>query len=197
MGSKLFWRYWPRSELHPMRRDVLGASALQKPVVLDAHPAQPMNTKKWLGLAGWLLLCYAVSFVASQFQPGPWFDTLAKPSWNPPSWVFGPVWGVLYGLMGLAAWRVWWMAGGFREAGAALGTFLVQLGLNGLWSGLFFGAHAVGWAFVDIVVLWLAILATTILFWRRSTLAGALLLPYLAWVGFAAALNGAIWQLNA
>lgn len=153
--------------------------------------------RKWIGLAGWLLLCYAVAFVASQFEPGVWFEQLNKPAWNPPDWVFSPVWGVLYTLMGVAAWLVWWKAGGFRQATGPLGLFLAQLLLNGLWPGLFFGAQAVGIAFAEIVVLWLAILATTVAFWRRNTTAGVLMLPYLAWVGFATALNYSIWQLNA
>lgn len=151
----------------------------------------------WLGLGGWLLLCYAVAFVASQFEVGAWYAQLEKPPWNPPSWVFGPVWTVLYTLMGVAAWIVWHRSGGVRFARVPLGLFLFQLVLNGLWSALFFGLHRPGLAFAEIVVLWGAILATTIAFWRRQSTAGLLLLPYLAWVTFAGVLNAAIWQLNA
>ncbi|RMH58211.1 MAG: tryptophan-rich sensory protein, partial [Bacteroidetes bacterium] len=100
----------------------------------------PMPQKRtWLGLAGWLLLCYAVAFVASQFEVDAWYAQLQKPPWNPPAWVFGPVWTVLYTLMGIAAWVVWHRSGGIRFARVPLGLFLLQLVLNGLWSALFFG----------------------------------------------------------
>ena len=125
-----------------------------------------------------------------------WYPTLAKPSFNPPSWVFGPVWTMLYILMGIAAFLVW--RKGLATAGvrSALSLFGVQLALNGLWSFLFFGLHSPGWALAEIVVLWLAIVATLVAFWRLTTAAGWLLAPYLAWVSFAAVLNGSIWALN-
>lgn len=125
-----------------------------------------------------------------------WYPTLVKPSFNPPSWVFGPVWTMLYLMMGIAAFLVW--RKGLETAGVqgALSLFVVQLALNGLWSILFFGLQSPGWALAEIVVLWLAIVATLVAFWRLTAAAGWLLAPYLAWVSFAAVLNGSIWVLN-
>jgi tryptophan-rich sensory protein len=152
------------------------------------HPA--------VGLVLWVAVSMSAGLVGSQFMPGAWYAGLAKPSWNPPSWVFAPVWSTLYVMMGVAAWLVWRKAG-FSGARLPLVLFLVQLVLNALWSYLFFGAHRPDLAFADIVALWLVILATTVGFWRISTPAGVLLVPYLAWVGFASALNLQLWRLNA
>lgn len=155
-----------------------------------------MNTgRKAFGLAGWLLASFAAGAIGSRFMPGPWYESLAKPSWNPPGAVFGPVWTVLYILMGVSAWLVWKRAG-FRAARAPLALFMIQLVLNALWSYLFFGLHHISAAFVDIVILWAAILAVTVLFWRKVRTAGILMLPYLAWVGFASFLNFTLWQMN-
>lgn len=151
------------------------------------HPA--------VGLILWVVVSMAAGWVGSRFMPGEWYAALAKPSWNPPSSVFAPVWSTLYILMGVAAWLVWRKVG-FAGAPVALGLFVFQLLLNVLWSYLFFGAHRPDLACVDIIVLWLVILATTIGFWRVSVPAGVLLLPYLCWVGFASALNLQLWQLN-
>mgnify|MGYP000117916113 CR=1 FL=1 len=154
------------------------------------------GARRWLGLAGWL----AVSFVpgvlgGTLWQAGAWYDTLAKPPWTPPSWTFGVVWPLLYLTMGIAAWLVWQRAG-WRNARTALTVFLVQLIPNTMWSWLFFGEQRIGWALVDIVVLWLLIVAAILLFRRHRRLAAALLLPYLAWVGYATTLNAAIWLMN-
>jgi tryptophan-rich sensory protein len=121
-----------------------------------------------------------------------WYPTIAKPAWTPPSWLFGPVWTILYAMMGVAAWLVW------RRVGwsGALVWFAIQLALNATWSPVFFGLHRLGLALVNIGLLWLAILGTTIAFWRVAPVAGGLFVPYLAWVSFATALNFAIWQLN-
>jgi len=148
-----------------------------------------------LGLVALLAICYGVAAVGAQFMPGAWYEQLAKPSWTPPSWIFGPVWTVLYGMMAVAAWLVW-KRHGVAGARWVLLLFAVQLALNGLWSWLFFGQENPGAAMVDIGALWLAILATILAFWRLSRLAAALLVPYLMWVSFAAALNFAIWRLN-
>jgi translocator protein len=150
---------------------------------------------RWLGLAFWLALPLLAGAFGSQFQPGAWYAALEKPPWNPPSWVFGPVWTVLYILMGVAAWLVWDRYRG--AAKVALGLFVVQVIFNALWSYFFFGAQAPGLAFGWIVLLWVLIVATLVLFWRARTVAGVLLLPYLAWVSFATVLNFALWQLNA
>ena len=125
-----------------------------------------------------------------------WYPTLVKPSFTPPAWVFGPVWTVLYVMMGVAAFFVWKQGFGSQGVKLALAVFAVQLALNGLWSILFFGLHAPGWALVEIVLLWLAIGVTIWAFWRVTPTAGALLLPYWAWVSFATVLNASLWWLN-
>ena len=125
-----------------------------------------------------------------------WYPTLIKPSFNPPAWVFGPVWTVLYIMMGVAAYLVWIRGIDTDGVRAALTMFGIQLALNALWSILFFGMRQPGWALVEIVVLWGAIGATVWLFWRVVPAAGALLLPYWAWVSFATVLNGSLWWLN-
>ena len=124
-----------------------------------------------------------------------WYAGLVKPAFQPPSWAFGVVWPILYALMGIAAWLVW-RVGGFRAARAALSLFLVQLAVNALWSWLFFAWHLGALAFVDILLLWVLVLATLVAFWRIRPLAGAMLVPYLLWISFAAALNLSVWQLN-
>jgi translocator protein len=149
---------------------------------------------RWIGLVVWIGLPLLAGAAGSQFQPGEWYAGLQKPTWNPPSWVFGPVWTTLYVLMGVAAWLVW-----DRHRGAAriaLTLFVVQLIANATWSWLFFGLQSPFLALIDIVILWLLIVATTIAFWRLRPIAGALLIPYLAWVTFATALNFQIWRLN-
>jgi translocator protein len=151
--------------------------------------------RSWLALVGWLVACYLTAAVGSAAgSPGPWYDALAKPSFNPPNWVFGPVWTVLYGMMGVAAWLVWRERHRIRTL--ALGLFAVHLVLNAAWSWFFFGLQDLQLAFAGIIVLWTAILTLTLLFWRIRPLAGALLLPYLAWVGFASFLNFTLWQMN-
>jgi benzodiazapine receptor len=143
------------------------------------------------------LACFLAAGLGSLFTMislGSWYTALAKPSWNPPSWVFGPVWTVLYAMMAVAGWLVW------RRGGAAirpaLRWFAVQLVLNVGWSAVFFGLQMPGPAFAEILVLWIAIAATLRTSWRVSRPAGILLVPYLLWVSFAAVLNFAIWRLN-
>lgn len=148
------------------------------------------------GLVLWLGVTFVAAFVGSRFMPGEWYGTLAKPSWNPPSWVFGPVWTLLYIMMAVAAWLVWRERGAAAGVTAALTMFVLQLVLNAAWSWLFFGRHTISGALLDIVALWLGIVVTIVLFWRVRPLAGALLLPYVAWVSFAAFLNYTLWQLN-
>lgn len=154
-----------------------------------------MTRHRVAGLVLWVLAALAAGWIGSRFTPGEWYAGLAKPSWNPPGSVFGPVWTVLYVLMGVAAWLVW-RRGGFAGARVALSLFLVQLTLNALWSWLFFGLQNPPLAFVEILVLWCAILATLVSFWKVRPAAGALLVPYLGWVSFAAALNLQLWRLN-
>ena len=156
-----------------------------------------MSAKQIVGLAGWLFVSFiaAAAGGAASVQAGPFYAQLMRPDWAPPASVFGPVWTVLYALMGIAAWLVW-RVGGFRAARFALTLFLVQLAVNALWSWLFFGWHRGALAFADILLLWVLIVATLMAFWRRSRFAGALLIPYLLWVTFASALNYSVWQLN-
>ena len=154
------------------------------------------TAKNILGLVGWLVVSFIAAWIGSRYMPGAWYASLAKPSWNPPNSVFGPVWTVLYVLMGIAAWLVWRKAG-FSGAGAALTLFVLQLALNALWSYLFFGRHRPDWAFFDIVALWAVILIVMVLFWRVDRIAGGLMAPYLVWVTFASYLNFALWRLNA
>lgn len=147
------------------------------------------------GLIAWLALCFSAAWFGAQFEPGAWYENLAKPAWTPHNQVFGPVWAVLYTLMSIAAWLVW-KRDGFEHARFALALFLLQLILNAVWSWLFFGLHRPAIALIEILMLWLAILITLIFFWRHRPLAGMLLVPYLAWVSIATALNFSIWQLN-
>ncbi len=125
-----------------------------------------------------------------------WYPTLVKPSFNPPAWVFGPVWTLLYIMMGVAAFLVWRRGLDTDGVRTALMVFAIQLVLNGLWSILFFGMRSPGWALAEIIVLWTAIGITTLLFWRVVPSAGLLLLPFWMWVSFAAVLNASLWWLN-
>lgn len=151
-----------------------------------------------LALPVWIavsLLAGALGGLATQSSVESWYPSLTKPTWNPPSWVFGPVWTLLYVLMGTAAWRVW-LRRSQPLARQGLVLFGVQLVLNALWSLLFFGLRAPGLAMAELVLLWLAVASTLGVFWRTDRFAGGLLIPYLAWITFAAFLNHAIWWLN-
>jgi tryptophan-rich sensory protein len=153
--------------------------------------------QQMMGLVAWLLVSFTAAAIggAASVQAGPFYTALQRPDWAPPPTIFGPVWTVLYVLMGIAAWLVW-RVGGLRGARSALTLFLVQLALNALWSWLFFGWHRGALAFADILCLWALLVATLISFWRIRPLAGALLVPYLLWVSFASVLNYSVWQLN-
>jgi translocator protein len=152
---------------------------------------------------GLLLLCIAVpliiGLIGSLFTlpeiPG-WYAGLQKPSFNPPAWIFGPVWTLLYILMGISLWLVIRDAAGGRPVQQAVALFAAQLAANLAWSILFFGLHLLIVAFVEIIVLLALIAATTIAFRRINTTAGWLLVPYLCWTGFATILTGAVWLLN-
>ena len=150
-----------------------------------------------LGLIGWFIVSFAVSAFGAiaSIEARSFYAGLVQPDWAPPGWLFGPVWTLLFALMAIAAWLVW-RNGGFRANRAALALFLVQLAFNALWSWLFFAWRLGGPAFADILLLWVLVLATLVAFWRVRPLAGALLVPYLLWVSFAAFLNYALWQLN-
>jgi tryptophan-rich sensory protein len=125
-----------------------------------------------------------------------WYATLVKPALNPPGWVFGPVWTLLYALMGVAAFWVWKKGWHKKEVRIALSLFILQLFLNVFWSFIFFGLHSPVWAFVNIILMWLAIVSTMIAFWKISRPAFYLLVPYVLWVTFAAYLNLTIMIIN-
>ena len=160
-----------------------------------SEPVRITGTRSWVALAGWLAFVFAASSTAVFVTTGGWYAELAKPVWNPPNRVIGPAWTVLYILMAVAAWRVW-RQGGWTRQKSALSLFVVQWSLNALWTPLFFGLQQPGWALAEILALLLAILATLRAFWRVDRPAGALLLPYAAWVSFATALNCTIWIMN-
>lgn len=137
-----------------------------------------------------------VGFMTSQ-DVNTWYPSLQKPAWNPPNWIFGPVWTILYGLIGLASWLIWRKRGGQeKQARSALIWYGLQLGLNFLWSVIFFGLRRPDLALLEIVLLWVAILVTMVKFARIDRLAAGLMIPYQLWVTFATALNGAVWWLN-
>jgi tryptophan-rich sensory protein len=155
------------------------------------------SSSKLLGLAGWLVVAFAAAAIGgvASANAGDFYTSLSRPPWAPPPWLFAPVWTLLYLLLGVAAWLVW-RERGFAGARMALTLFLIQLALNALWTWLFFAWRQGALAFVEILVLWVLILATAVAFWRIRPLAGALLLPYLLWVAFASALTWAVWQRN-
>ena len=164
---------------------------------MAAERHNPSPGRQVLALAVFFAACFGAAGLGSLFTAfslGSWYDALAKPSWTPPSWVFGPVWTLLYALMAIAGWLVWRHGG--DAAPPALGWFTAQLVLNVGWSAAFFGLRMPGLACLEILALWLAIAATLVASWRVSGLAALLLAPYLVWVSFAAILNVAIWRLN-
>ncbi|WP_210411685.1 TspO/MBR family protein [Rhodoferax sediminis] len=148
-----------------------------------------------LGLVAWLVLSFVAAGVGAiaSVEAASFYAQLMRPSWAPPASVFGPVWSVLYALMGVAAWLVWRERGATREA---LTLFVAQLAANALWSWLFFAWHQGALASAEVLVLLLLIAATIVAFWRIRRLAAVLMLPYLVWVSFASALTWSIWQSN-
>ena len=154
--------------------------------------------RRYLGLAGFLVLTLGVGFagrLATSSSPGEWYASLVKPPFNPPDWIFGPVWTTLYILMAIAAWRIWLTLPGPGRR-ISLAVFVLQLVLNLAWSVVFFGLQLPRVALAFLIAVFLAVLADTILFAQRDRLAAALMLPYLAWLGFAGYLNFGIVQLN-
>jgi tryptophan-rich sensory protein len=149
-----------------------------------------------------VVTCLAIGYfsgMATQSSIKTWFPTLVKPSFNPPNWIFAPVWSMLYIMMGIAAGLVWnrlELSNDKELVKKSLLFFAVQLGLNALWSVLFFGLRNPMLALIEIVLLWLMIYETYIKFGKIDKIAGYLFLPYLAWVSFASILNASIWWLN-
>ncbi|QTN33856.1 tryptophan-rich sensory protein [Akkermansiaceae bacterium] len=148
--------------------------------------------KQALALAGFVIVTFIAPLAAVWAPPGAWHAALAKPDWNPPGWIFGPVWTALYLLMAVAAWLVW-RREGWR---LALSLYAVQLALNAAWSPVFFGAKEIGWALAVILLLWCAVLATALAFARVNRASAWMFAPYLAWVSFAAFLNFTLWRMN-
>jgi tryptophan-rich sensory protein len=158
-----------------------------------------MKTKEIISLIVAIITCQAAGIVGSIFTASKiptWYKGLIKPALNPPSWVFGPVWTTLYLLMGIALYIIWKKGLSTEGVKFALTIFAVQLILNALWSIVFFNMENLGLALINIVLMWLSILWTIVLFYRLSPTAGLLLIPYILWVSFASYLNYAIWTLN-
>jgi translocator protein len=156
------------------------------------------TTRAIVGLVLWIGVSLAAGLIGNWLGGGgdaQFYQQLDRPPWAPPPWLFGPVWIVLYVLMGVAAWLVW-RERGFGRARFPLVLFLVHLIFNAAWTGIFFGLQRFGLAFAEILVLWALIVWLVVLFWRIRPLAGALLIPYLLWVTYAAALTYALWRMN-
>jgi tryptophan-rich sensory protein len=155
------------------------------------------RARDYAGLAAFIAINVAVSALggwATSKSVGTWYQALAKPAFNPPDWIFAPVWSALYLMIAIAGWRAWRRGGG--EVRSVLTVYAVQLALNLSWSFVFFGARLIGPALAVIAALLAAIVVNAFLFWRIDRTAGALLVPYAAWVSFAALLNAALWRLN-
>ncbi len=144
------------------------------------------------GLLPFVAACFVVALSGAVFRPGTWYEGLAKPWWRPPNWLFGPAWTVLYVCIAVSGWLAWRQAGW----GLPMTVYAVQLLLNACWSAVSFGMRRLDLAFGELILLWLSIALTALLFAPVSTAAAALLLPYLAWVTFAGVLNFTLWQMN-
>ena len=154
-----------------------------------------MDSSSLIALLGFIGACFLAGLGGTFFRPGDWYERLAKPAWRPPNRLFAPVWTILYFTIAVSGWLVWREAG-FAGAALPLAVYGLQLVLNAAWTPIFFGLHRPNLAFLDIVLVWLSIVATMLLFYPINAAAALLLLPYLVWVTFAAALNFDIWRLN-
>ena len=164
---------------------------------LRAYHVLMKNLWLVLGVVGCIVACQlagAIGVLTSPTGNSPWYRALAKPAFNPPGWIFGPVWTILYTMMGVSLWLL--LRVGWGEAKWAILLFVAQLLLNALWTPVFFRWHEIGWALAVVVAMELLIVATIAAAWPVSRPAGVLLLPYAMWVGFASVLNAAIWRLN-
>ena len=166
--------------------------------IIETSLDRPPRTRQVLGLIALVALCLAVGAIGGAVTDttvNTWYQTLRKPPFNPPNWIFAPVWTALYIAMAVAAWRVW-RRHGLRGAPSAMILFAIQLALNLCWSILFFGFRQIGLALVEIGLLLAGIFATALAFWAKDRFAAYLLVPYAAWVSFATVLNAALWRLN-
>ncbi len=148
-----------------------------------------------ISLLPFVAACSCAALSGALFRPGAWYERLDKPRWRPPNWLFAPAWTVLYLCIAVSGWLAWRQAG-VAAAPAAWTAYGVQLALNAGWSAVFFGLHRPGWALAELALLWLCIALTAALFAPISPAAAGLLLPYLAWVTFAGALNASLWRRN-
>lgn len=191
-------RFHPASVLsEALRGRTSGNNAANEREVISTQHSSPILQVAMLIL--FIGICFAaaaIGAIATNESVNTWYRTIARPAWTPPDWVFGPVWTNLYLMMAIAAWLVWRNAG-FRAARVPLGLFGLQLALNVGWSFIFFAWQSPGWAFAEILLLWVALAAAIVSFWGRSRVAAWLLVPYLCWSSFAAILNFTIWRLNA
>jgi len=172
-----------------------------KNVATPGRTFRSMRNNSILAITAGFILSFGACFIvaaigaAASLQAGTFYAELIQPDWAPPAAVFGPVWTLLYAMMAVSAWQIW-QRREVQLARTALAVFVLQLILNALWSWLFFAWHLGALSFLDITLLLLSVVVTVVLFWRIRPLAGLLLVPYLAWVAFASALNYRIWQLN-
>lgn len=166
---------------------------------VEVTPLENANSSsgkaRYLSLVAFVVLCFTVAGIGASFPPDDWYSKLKRPTYAPPNWVFGPVWTALYLMIAVAGWLVWRSCASSGKS-LALAAFCIQLVLNAGWSAIFFGLHQPGWALLEMLVLWFAISITIALFKRHSLAAAMLLVPYLAWVTFAAVLNYGFWSLN-
>lgn len=157
-----------------------------------------LDRGSWVSLIPFVVVCYAAAGIGSRItrsSVNTWYQELHRPEWTPPRWMFAPVWTILYLLMALSAWLVW-RDSAWATSRSALLLFAIQLVLNVMWSVVFFGLRQVGFAFGEILLLWMMVIATAVSFLSISLLAAWLLIPYLGWIGFASYLNFRIWQMN-
>ena len=199
LGRVYWYALYPLHQLMfaGMLREIAARAGSAQPSVREL-PRGRSGTAQVIGLLAWLVVCLAAAAAGALLTAtslGGWYETLRKPAWTPPDWIFGPVWSALYLMMGLAAWLVW-RGSDASATRRALALFGIQLGLNVAWSGCFFALRSPGLALAELLVLLAAIAATTAAFGRISRLAAALMVPYLAWSIFAAGLNFSIWMLN-
>jgi benzodiazapine receptor len=162
---------------------------------MDGSPRELSTLASLVGLAGFILLVVIVAGAGAIFEPGAWYDTLAKPVWTPPNWLFPIAWTILYLMIAVAGWLVWREVG-FAAAALGFVFYFLQLVLNAAWSWLFFGMHRMDLGLADVAGMWLAIAATIVTFYAVRPGAAWLLAPYLVWVSYAAALNLTLWRMN-
>lgn len=167
--------------------------------MIESGRVHSARSRDLLGLVAFIILCLAVSAgggAITATSVDNWYQALEKPPFNPPDWLFAPVWTALYIMMGIAAWRIW-RHRSFEVTRRALTVFGMQLGLNLAWSFLFFGLQRIDLALIEIIILLIAIVTNTIMFWRIDSFAGLLFVPYAVWVTYATLLNASLWLLNA